>query len=137
MYGYHCFEKAMENITIENNCNCPIECNSVSYSFSFVSTPFDHEEMCPSDRHKEDFLMKEFYDNKFPPQFIRKMREFKGYKDNVSSDARENCYKNIKYRAEIIFTLATDSISVTVMSRRLSFFDKMSAFGKIFFSSLI
>ena len=126
----------MENITIEDNCNCPIECNTISYSFSFVSIPFDPEEMCPSDTYSEDFLMKEFYDNKFPPPFMRKMKEIQGYKDNISSDASEICYKNIKYRAEIIFTLATDSISVTVMSRRLSFFDKMSAFGKIFFSSV-
>ena len=30
-----------------------------------------------------------------------------------------------------IENLAIDSISVTVMSRRLSFFDKMSAFGNV------
>ena len=52
-------------------------------------------------------------------------------KYNVSKDPIDYCKKNLKYRAEVIFRLATDSLSVTVMSRRLSFFDKMSAFGKL------
>ena len=72
--------------------------------------------------------MAEFYTHKSPPQFIRKLIE---YKDNTSSDPSDTCKVNIQYRAEVIFRLATDSISVTVMSRRLSFFDKLSAFGNI------
>ena len=52
-------------------------------------------------------------------------------KNNVSEDAQEYCKKNLQYRAELIFKMATDSVSVTVMSQRLSFFDKMSAFGKL------
>ena len=115
----------MDNVTIEDNCDCPMECNSISYSFTVVSTPFDAAEMCPSEMKKGNF-MKEFYKNKFPSQFIRRLAEFR---NNISSDAVEYCKKNLNYRAEIIFKMATDSLSVTVMSRRLTFFDKMSAFG--------
>ena len=127
MYGNTCFENFMRNITIEENCDCPMECNSLTYSFSFVSTPFDANVMCPTnfggDRR---FLMKEFYKNKSPPQFVRKLKEFK---QNISADEADYCKNNIKYRAEIIFRLATDSIPVNVMTRRLSFFDQLSAFG--------
>ena len=70
--------------------------------------------------------MKPFYENKFPPQFIRRLKQFK---DNSSSQEQDYCKKNIQYRAEVIFRMATDTMSVTVMSPRLSFFDKMSAFG--------
>ena len=106
--------------------------------FVFFSTKFEEEEMCPNVKNKGDFLMKEFYTHKFPHQFIRKLIEVKN--ENISSDAVEHCKRNLQYRAEVIFKLATDSMSVTVMSSRLSFFDKMSAFGKIaspFFATIL
>ena len=130
VYGNICFEKSMNNVTLEDICDCPNECNSISYSFSVVSTPFDPKEMCPRNvkKESEDFLMKEFYLNKFPPQFVRRLIEFSNV--NVSSREGDYCERNIQYRAEINFRLATNSISVTTMSRRLSFFDQLSAFGK-------
>ena len=131
----------MDNITIEGSCDCPMECNSISYSFSVVSTPFDPELLCRDDVNdynigngKSDFLMKPFYKRKAPPQFERRLLKMM---NNISEDAMAYCKKNIKYRAEVIFKMATDSMSVTTMSRRLSFFDKMSAFGKEFLLPLL
>ena len=124
----------MQNITLEDECECPRECNYRSYSFSLVSTPFDPKKMCPSAIKSTDFLMMEFYKNKSPPQFIRKLKAIKEFKDNVTSDEDVYCKRNIQYRAEVIFRLATDSVSVTVMTRRLSFFDKLSAFGNFIIS---
>ena len=85
--------------------------------------------MCPSRVSNIDFLMKEFYlnKNKSPPQFIRRLKEIK---ENITSDEDAYCKRNIQYRAEVIFRLATDSVSLTVITKRLSFFDKLSAFGK-------
>ena len=48
---------------------------------------------------------------------------------NDSSEEKDLCAKYLPYRAEVTFRLATDTVSVTVRSRRLSFFDKLSAFG--------
>ena len=73
MYGNVCFEKSMKNITVEETCDCPMECSYISYSFSVVSTPFDANKLCPGSNGKADFLMKEFYENPFPPKFIRKL----------------------------------------------------------------
>ena len=134
MYGNKCFEKSMDNITIEGSCDCPMECNSISYSFSVVTTPFDPELLCRDDVNdynfgKSDFLMKPFYKRKDPPQYERRLLKMM---NNVSEEAMTYCKKNLKYRAEVIFKMATDSMSVTTMSRRLSLFDKMSAFGKYF-----
>ena len=126
IYGSKCFDDSMDKLNFENNCDCPTECNSITYSFTTVSTPFNVEEYCPPDSN--NFLMKPFYDDKFPHQFIRKLLKIK---NNVSDDAVEYCKKNLEYRAEVIFRMATDTMSVTVMSPRLSFFDKMSAFGKL------
>ena len=78
-------------------------------------------------KYNEPFLMEPFYKNISPPLFVRRMMKVKY---NFSETAAENCKRNLQYRAEIIFRMATDSMPVTVMSRRLSFFDKMSAFGK-------
>ena len=123
MYGNECFEKSMENA---QKCDCPIECNSITYSFSLISTPFDPLKMCPT-TIRDDDLMKPFYDNRFPHKFVRRLLDFK---DNISSQEQDYCKRNIQYRAEIVFRLATNTMPVTVISRRLSFFDKMSAFGE-------
>ena len=113
---------------MEDNCNCPMECNSITYSFTTVSTPFIKEEMCLLETKEGHYMMKQFYEHKFPPQFIRKLIEVK---DNISSNATEYCKRSLEYRAEVIFRMATDSVTVTVMSSRLTFFDKMSSFGKL------
>ena len=122
-----CFDDSMDKPNVEDKCDCPKECNFISYTFTTVSTPFNTNELCPSKSYTDTFLMKPFYENKFPPQFIRKLMKIK---NNVSDDAQDYCKKNLQYRAEVIFRMATDTMSVTVMSPRLSFFDKMSAFGR-------
>ena len=108
-----------------------MECNSLSYSFTLVSTPFDPEGMCPHQATKNNkFLMKEFYINESPPIFVRNLIHFVDNTSITSTvSSKDLCMRNLQYRAEIIFRLATDTISVTVMSRRLSFFDKLSDFG--------
>ena len=75
----------------------------------------------------ENFLMKTFYKHKYPNQFVRKLIRIRS---NVSDTDMAYCKKFLEYRSEVIFQLATNTMSVTVMSSRLSFFDKMSAFGK-------
>ena len=64
----------------------------------------------------------------FPPMFISRARKFIS---NESSDLTELCKRLLPYRAEVTFRLATDTVSVTVRTRRLSFFDKLSAFGNL------
>ena len=135
MYGNQCFEASMED-TPEWTCDCPVECKSISYSFSIVSTPFNPEEACPTSNDafwRDDVLLRPFYEeNESPPKFVKKLINMR---NNISLDVddryqmEESCKKNLQYRAEVIFQLATDSMSVTIMSRRLSFFDKLSAFG--------
>ena len=127
----------MKNIPTDWICDCPMECNTISFSFSVVVTPFDPEEMCPkynnfdNDYDFDDFLMKPFYDRNriFSPKFEKKLLEIK---NNVSMTYAEDedCKENLSYRAVVNFKLVTDTMSVTVLSRRLSFFDKLSAFGK-------
>ena len=141
MYGNMCFESSMQNVTVELDCDCPLECDSISYSFSLVSTPFTAKEKCPRQlgSGSRDFAMQEFYENLYPPQFVRKLMRMMNDKkmtrmmnNNNSTTVQEGdfCKRNIQYRAEVIFRLATNTLSVTVMSRRLSFFDKLSSFGK-------
>ena len=109
-------------------CDCPIECNSISYSYSFVSRPFDPEKMCFSEKSSKDFLMKPLYKNKLPEKFVRRLKHF--YKNGTShKNEIDFCKRDIQYRAMVKFFLATESVSVTAMTRRLSFFDKLSAFG--------
>ena len=129
VYGNVCFEKAMTDDTLKENCDCPMECEFISYSSYYVSSPFNPEELCS---RQPDGLMEEFFQNKYPPQILRKLKHF--VKDNETSDAYEICKKSILYRAEVTFQLTKNTISVTVISRRLSFFDKLSGFGKDVFS---
>ena len=58
--------------------------------------------------------------------FISRARKFIS---NESSDLADLCKRLLPYRAEVTFRLATDTVSVTVRTRRLSFFDKLSGFG--------
>ena len=116
----------MKNSSYEDKCDCPIECNAIDYSYYFVSSPFNPEELCPSKMIRNRFLMKEYYKNVLPPQLLRRMRMFY---TNISDGQQENCRRNVPYRAEVVFRLATDTMTVTVASKRLSFFDKLSSFG--------
>ena len=59
-----------------------------------------------------------------------KLQQTVKFKFNISSDVEDYCKERLQHRAEITFKLASNSLSVTVMSRRLSFYDKLSAFGK-------
>ena len=132
-FGYICFEEMMENNTVV--CDCPMDCDSVQYSYSIVSTPMTGEKECPTNGKDSDF--EEFYKKPFPPKFVLRAREF--MKKSNSSRVVDHCRQLLRYRAKVTFRLATDTVSVTVRSRRLSFFDKLSGFGKqilgiIFFS---
>ena len=81
----------MKNSTNQRNCDCPMECNSITYSFRVVSTKLEEDEVCEG----KDSLMNEFYAHKIPPQFERKLIEIK---NNVSSDEIEYCKRNLQYR---------------------------------------
>ena len=96
---------------------------------TFLSTPFKEDELCPKSKSKSKSLFKEFYMKPFPPTFIKRAREF--MEESSVTSEYESCKKLLPYRAEVTFRLATDTVSVTVRSRRLSFFDKLSGFGKI------
>ena len=73
----------------EWTCGCPKECNTLSYSFSVTSIPLDPEELCKEDG---DTKMGQFYQYKFPTDFVRTQMKIKY---NVSNDATDYCKKNI------------------------------------------
>ena len=51
-------------------------------------------------------------------------------RNHATAMPNESCRRFLPYRTEVTFRLATDTVSVTVRSRRLSFFDKVSGFGE-------
>ena len=114
----------MENETSEDNCHCPMECNSITYSSYYVSTPFDPQKICK--RHRNG-LLEDIFKHEFPPKFLKNLLK---YVNNDSNKDTDICKKHLQYRAEVSFQLSTNAMSVTVISRRLSFFDKLSGFGK-------
>ena len=127
IYGSLCFEKYMKNVTLEKECDCPLDCDSITYSYSLVSSRLYENEICTGNQNSPTPLMKDFYRKPFPKLFIRRLQKFA---KNISADTFEICSKYLKYRAVVIFKIATNDVSVTITSRRLSFFDKLSGFGK-------
>ena len=77
-YGIFCFEMAMKNVTKEEECFCPLECDAINYSYYYVSSPFNPDKMCPGSRKdiSANFLMKEFYLNPMPPVLLSRMEMF-------------------------------------------------------------
>ena len=122
VYGQSCFENTMANSSLEKNCDCPLECDFVGYSFSLVSRPLDSDEMCS---FGSDNLMAEFRSKPFPSNFIRFLR-----KAVYNETMDDTCRRNVQYRAELTFQLAANTLPVTIISRRMSFFDKLSGFGE-------
>ena len=128
MYASLCFEDSIKNFTSEKNCDCPLDCDTITYSYSLVSSRLKEDELCTGNQKSPTPLLTDFYKKPFPSLFIRQLSK---YAKNISADALEICNKYLKYRAVVIFRLATNDVSVTVTSRRLSFFDKLSGFGEI------
>ncbi len=127
MYASLCFEESMKNFTSVNDCDCPLDCDSITYSYSLVSSRLKENELCANKLKAPTPLMTDFYHKPFPKLFIRQLRK---YAKNISADPYEICSKYLQYRAAVTFQLATNDVSVTITSRRLSFFDKLSGFGK-------
>ena len=121
-----CFEDIMANDTLDEQCSCPMECDSITYSFNVVSTPFNEKGLCSGQQKNPNPLMSEFYKKPFPKLYVRKLKKMT---KNETDSVRDICFTNIQYRAEVSFKLATNNIAVTVTSKRLSFFDKLSGFG--------
>lgn len=94
MFGNICFDNVMKNDSKElcDLAKCPMDCNSISYSFSIVSTPFIPDELCPSSG--KDSIFEEFYNNPFPPKFIARSRTFYF---NESSKASDLCKGRVHY----------------------------------------
>ena len=67
-------------------------------------------------------MMKPFYKEPMPPQLLNRM-EFFAF--NSTDDPREICKEKIKYQALVTFKLTTNTMSVTVSSRRFG-----SGFGE-------
>ena len=105
----------------------------MSYSYSIVSTPINPVEQCPNFKKKKfqkmKSIFKEFYIKPSPPMFIQRVRSLLNI--TTTSDLGELCKRLLPYRAEVTFRMATDTVSVTVRSKRLTFFDKLSAFGML------
>ena len=135
MYASLCFEDSIKNFTSEKNCDCPLDCDTITYSYSLVSSRLKEDELCTGNQKSPTPLLTDFYKKPFPSLFIRQLSKYAKYANkyakNISADALEICNKYLKYRAVVIFRLATNDVSVTVTSRRLSFFDKLSGFGEI------
>ena len=127
-YSSLCFEESMKNFTLEKECDCPVDCDSITYSYSLYSTPFNYDYFCSGSLKNPTPLMKGFYKEPFPKIFIRKLRMLV---KNISDDTLENCKRYLKYRALVTFRLGTNDVAVTVKSKRLTFFDRLSAFGKL------
>ena len=94
MYGNLCFEDTMANSSFEQGCSCPMECDSISYSFSLVSTPFNEIGLCKGSIGSAHPLMSEFYEKPFPKPFIRKLKKFI---NNDTDSISEICKINVKY----------------------------------------
>ena len=116
----------MANDTFDEQCSCPMECDSITYSFNVVSTPFNEKGLCSGQQKNPSPLMSEFYKKPFPKLFVRKLKKLT---KNETDSVRDICLTNIQYRAKVSFKLATNNIAVTITSKRLSFFDKLSGFG--------
>ena len=63
MFGNICFDKVMktDGKDLCDLATCPMDCSSISYSYSIVSSPFIPDELCPS--KGTDSIFEEFYNN--------------------------------------------------------------------------
>ena len=58
-FGTVCFNSVMENVSVTLGCDCPMDCDSVSYSYSIVSNPLSGEEECLA--NGKESIFEEFY----------------------------------------------------------------------------
>ena len=106
IYGNICFKDIFEKGGQNKSCDCPRECDSISYSYSLVSTPFDKKVLCSESKNNPQPLMGEFYEHPFPNSFVTKLRFFT--QNNVSDDPNVICEKNIQNRQKYLIGITSD-----------------------------
>ena len=124
--GIHCFEQVLRRMTNNTSCDCPNNCEDVTYSFLGSSKRIE-ELNCPKEPHEDNWIHDFYYKDSLPKKFLA----FYDYvTDNKEYGEKELCKKNMKYRAIVNFQLVTQSVSRTTQDLKQSFADKLSTFGK-------
>ena len=75
----------MRNGPDESACDCPVECNTISYSFRVVITPFDQEELCPQRFAADASLVKPISYHRLPPYPCLLLESTSGLHDDPRS----------------------------------------------------
>ena len=145
-YGNYCFNKIMNNY--QNSINeCLPSCHQIKFTSSEIREKIDSAKVCNKSPNEgaERQLAKKIYDNGYELFFkIEKLREWieKGNKLNESMDfeqmEKDFCKELMENDiAEVKVMFERKEYIRTHTSKRVTFPDKLGAFGKIFLISNI
>ena len=153
-YGNTCFDHVLTKPHIDNDCQCPIDCNIIKFGIQSKETPIGIVEQCTvSARDVSTFLMP-VKDKLVASDLLNGYYKFPEYigmsgaDRNVSYQDYENlpesqrglerCTKILKEDIAIVsVNFAANTYVRTIMDRKLSFADKLSSFGKFMYAPLL
>ncbi len=124
LWGKVCFENVIGNSTLSRSCDCPFDCTTTRYSYSYSSTTLDAKRFCNDDNNGLVAALSN--DHAWPPKFIRRFEQItRGY--DISEEVI--CEKNMKGIAIVKFQLASNVVNRIKKTFRVSYADQLSSIG--------
>lgn len=126
--GRDCFRTMVKKTDLNEQCNCPLDCATTRYTYSYSSTIIDAEEICTNDEYKE-FITS--IHTGYPPKFIKRFEQITLGKD-IGEDI--DCINRTKSMAIVNFEIADQIITRIKKTQRMTFADFLSNIGNQLFT---
>ncbi len=131
--GDQCFRAQVTNPLVQEACECPRDCNSITYSYSVVSTPIDSHDaqMCFSLSSARWMSNKLFVEDFFDPLKKRHGLQMPW----IQQDPTGSCQVIMSQVAVVQLQLASDSVTEVSRRKRVTFTDQLANLGIQYFIS--
>ena len=143
LYGNYCFRIQMKNPELMEDCmaKCPQNCDDIQWAITKEEIPINEKEHCDNPDIDDGYILTKGLIKKdyFPLVYeYYKMEQSAATNDTNLPDQswniwRDECYEIMKHDIAIVnVRMGSRRYIRTIKDRRLTFADKLAAFGKLF-----
>ena len=143
LYGNYCFQLQMRNTEVIHTCSlkCPSNCDDVRFTINEKEIPIDVKEHCDNPNIADGYILTKnlLSKNYFPLAYnYYKMEQYATTNDSRLAETslevwRQECYEIMKNDIAIVnVKMESGKYIRTIKDKRMTFADKLAAFGRLF-----